>query len=74
MLFYDVNLMLFIYCKDFQLHVPPPPPPPYVMCLMLRAPTHLKHGTPISLWLLLSVSQGVQLFWGEAVMILLVFI
>lgn len=51
--------MLFVYYKDVQLHVlilctPPPPTPPYVTCcrVMLCAPTHFEHGTPIMLSLL----------------------
>lgn len=45
------------------------PPPPYVMCccVMLRASTHLKHGTPIMLLLLSSVCvRKFQLFWGSS--------
>lgn len=45
---------------------PPSPPPPYVMCcrVMLRASTHLKHGTPI---MMLSVCiRKFQLFWGSS--------
>lgn len=53
------------------------PPPPSVMCccVMLRAPTHLKHGTPIMSLLLVVVDvcqevSVVSIFFREAVMIL----
>lgn len=64
-----VNLMLFlcVYYKNVQLHVLILcTPPPYVMCccVMLRAPTHLKHGTPIMSLLLVvvDVCQEVSVF------------
>lgn len=51
-------------------------PPPYVICccVMLCAPTHLKHGTPIMLLLLMLLLvvcvRKLFQFCGEAVMIL----
>ena len=65
--------MLFVYyCPIACPHVVHPPPYVTYCWVMLCAPSHLKHGTPISLLSLLSlvcVRKFSCFFWREAVMI-----